>query len=99
MSTAPSFWSLNIDGRDGSADRNLILDPCDKRPQYLVFPYDANGFAIDDQYYIGDTGLLVKPAVKEEATSVDIYLAEDQVSLSIGRTEAASCRNLCTRES
>ncbi|CAD6897786.1 unnamed protein product [Tilletia controversa] len=48
------------------------------RPQYLVFPGDANGFAIDDQYYIGDSGLLVKPAVKQDATSVDIYLAEEE---------------------
>ncbi|KAK0536391.1 glucosidase II [Tilletia horrida] len=48
------------------------------RPQYLVFPGDANGFAIDDQYYIGDSGLLVKPAVAQDAKSVDIYLAEEE---------------------
>jgi len=48
------------------------------RPHYLMHPEDANGFAIDDQYYIGDSGLLVKPAVKEGATSVDMYLAENQ---------------------
>lgn len=49
-------------------------------PQYLMFPDDEGGFEIDDQYYIGDTGLLVKPAVEKDITSVEIYLAEDQVS-------------------
>ncbi|MCO5592469.1 hypothetical protein L7F22_046471 [Adiantum nelumboides] len=46
------------------------------RPQYLVNPQDANGFAVDDQYYIGDSGLLVKPAVQKDATKVDIYLGK-----------------------
>lgn len=50
------------------------------RPQYLVNPHDANGFAVDDQYYIGDSGLVVKPAVQKDATKVDIYLGEDRVS-------------------
>lgn len=45
-----------------------------------MFPNDANGYAIDDQYYIGDSGLLVHPAVQDGITSVEIYLAEEQVS-------------------
>lgn len=45
-----------------------------------MFPDDEGGFEIDDQYFIGDTGLLVKPAVQKDVTSVEIYLAEDQVS-------------------
>lgn len=45
-----------------------------------MFPDDEGGFEIDDQYFIGDTGLLVKPAVKKDVTSVEMYLAEDQVS-------------------
>jgi alpha 1,3-glucosidase len=44
-----------------------------------MFPNDSNGYAIDNQYYIGDSGLLVHPAVKDDATSVDVYLAEEQV--------------------
>lgn len=48
------------------------------RPQFLMFPNDEAGLPIDDQYYIGDSGLLVKPAVKEGATSVDMYLADDR---------------------
>jgi alpha 1,3-glucosidase len=48
------------------------------RPNYYVHPEDENGFAIDDQLYIGDTGLLAKPVTKEGADSVSIYIADDQ---------------------
>lgn len=48
------------------------------RPQYLMFPNDPAGFSIDTQYYIGDSGLLVRPAVQKDVTSVDVYLAEDK---------------------
>lgn len=48
------------------------------RPQHLLFPLDTHGFAIDDQFYLGDAGLLVKPPVVRGAKSVQMYLAEDQ---------------------
>ncbi|KAF1981374.1 glycoside hydrolase family 31 protein [Aulographum hederae CBS 113979] len=48
------------------------------RPNYYVHPSDEKGFAIDDQLYIGGTGLLAKPVVKEGADSVDIYIADDE---------------------
>ncbi|KAI9757737.1 MAG: hypothetical protein M1815_000074 [Lichina confinis] len=48
------------------------------RPQYYVFPDDERGFAIDDQFYFGSTGLLVKPVVVEGATTTDVYLADDE---------------------
>lgn len=48
------------------------------RPQYVLFPDDAKGFAIDDQFYLGSTGLLVKPIVAEGATETSIYIADDQ---------------------
>lgn len=44
-----------------------------------MFPKDKNGFAIDNQYYIGDSGLLVKPVTSPGATETTIYIAEDQV--------------------
>ena len=47
------------------------------RPQYYVHPSDENGFAIDDQLYLGSTGLLAKPVTAEGGESVDIYLAGD----------------------
>lgn len=48
------------------------------RPQFVMFPQDSKGFAIDDQYYIADSGVLVKPAVIADATTVDIYLADEK---------------------
>ncbi|KAF8963588.1 alpha glucosidase [Flammula alnicola] len=49
------------------------------RPQFIVFPKDKTGFEIDDQYYIGSSGLLVKPVTEKDAREAKVYLAEDQV--------------------
>ncbi|PMD37198.1 glycoside hydrolase family 31 protein [Hyaloscypha variabilis F] len=48
------------------------------RPHYFEYPSDEAGFAIDDQFFVGGTGLLAKPVVAEKAESVDIYLADDE---------------------
>ena len=48
------------------------------RPQYYVHPSDEKGFAIDDQFYIGSTGLLAKPVTTEGAQSVDIYISDSE---------------------
>jgi mannosyl-oligosaccharide alpha-1,3-glucosidase len=48
------------------------------RAQYYVHPEDDKGFAIDDQLYLGSTGLLTKPVTTEGAESVDIYLSDDE---------------------
>ncbi|KAL9596493.1 MAG: hypothetical protein Q9219_005754 [cf. Caloplaca sp. 3 TL-2023] len=50
------------------------------RPMWYVHPSDEAGFALDDQFYVGDTGLLVKPVLKEGVTSVDLYLPPDDVA-------------------
>ena len=47
------------------------------RPSFYVDPYDEDGFAIDDQFYVGSTGLLVKPVVTEGAEDLEIYFADD----------------------
>ena len=44
-----------------------------------MFPKDKNGFEIDEQYYIGSSGLLVKPITAKGVTETKVYLAEDQV--------------------
>ncbi|KAG1851442.1 glycoside hydrolase family 31 protein [Suillus subalutaceus] len=49
------------------------------RPQYMMFPGDEAGFGIDDQYYIGSSGLLVKPVTQKGLKEVSVYIAEDQV--------------------
>lgn len=45
-----------------------------------MFPEDEAGFAVDDQYYVGGEGLLVKPVTKEGASTTDVYIADDEVS-------------------
>ncbi|KAK6339382.1 hypothetical protein TWF718_008801 [Orbilia javanica] len=49
------------------------------RPNFVVHPDDEEGFTIDDQAYIGDTGLLVKPVVGEGVEKVDIHLGDDEI--------------------
>ncbi|KAI0048850.1 glycoside hydrolase family 31 protein [Auriscalpium vulgare] len=49
------------------------------RPHYVVFPNDPNGFALDDQYFIGSSGLLVKPVTRPDVTEETVYLPENQV--------------------
>lgn len=58
---------------EASVDGSPIL-----RPQYYVHPSDEKGFAIDDQFYLGSTGILAKPVVTEGTTSVDLYLSDNE---------------------
>jgi len=44
-----------------------------------MFPQDKAGFTIDDQYYIGRSGLLVKPVTEQDVSEASVYLAEDEV--------------------
>ncbi|KAI9682469.1 MAG: hypothetical protein M1829_000261 [Trizodia sp. TS-e1964] len=59
---------------EASVDGSPII-----RPQYYVFPGDEKGFAMDDQFYVGSSGLLAKPVVTEGASSVDIYISDEEV--------------------
>jgi alpha 1,3-glucosidase len=45
----------------------------------VVFPEDTEGFAVDDQYYIGGEGVLVKPVTSEGAVTTDVYISDNQV--------------------
>jgi hypothetical protein len=49
------------------------------RPQYTVFPDDPKGFSLDEQYYIGNSGLLVRPVTTPGVTETTLYLADAQV--------------------
>lgn len=49
------------------------------RPQYVNFPKDPAGYAMDDQFYLGRSGLLVKPIVEEDSEQTEVYLSDDQV--------------------
>jgi len=48
------------------------------RPQFVMFPKDEAGFEIDDQYYIGNSGLLVKPVTFKEAMETTVYFSDKQ---------------------
>lgn len=52
------------------------------RPQFIMFPKDKKGFDIDDQYYIGSSGLLIKPITEKDVKEAKVYLAEDEVCFS-----------------
>jgi hypothetical protein len=47
-----------------------------------VFPKDKAGFEIDDQFFIGSSGLLVKPVTEKGVTETSVYLPESQVTVS-----------------
>ncbi|KZT01236.1 glycoside hydrolase family 31 protein [Laetiporus sulphureus 93-53] len=49
------------------------------RPHYVVFPRDESGLAIDDQFFVGSSGLLVKPVTEKGVTETSIYLPENEV--------------------
>ena len=44
------------------------------QPHYYAHPSDEAGFALEDQFYVGSTGLLAKPVTTEGAESISIYL-------------------------
>lgn len=48
-------------------------------PHYVMFPQDEAGFSIDDQFYVGNSGLLVKPVTRPGVIEEAIYLPEDNV--------------------
>ena len=52
------------------------------RPQFFVFPNDENGASLDDQFYVGSSGLLVKPITSKGTMETTVYLSDAQVSVS-----------------
>jgi alpha 1,3-glucosidase len=44
-----------------------------------MFPQDEAGFSIDDQFYVGDSGLLVKPVTRSGVSTETVYIPEDKV--------------------
>ena len=49
------------------------------RPHYFEYPSDEQGFAVDDQFFVGSAGLLAHPVVTEGAESVEMYLPDDEL--------------------
>lgn len=49
----------------------------------MQFPEDDEKFEMDDQVYLGDTGILIHPVVHQGEDKVDVYLGENEVSPSL----------------
>ncbi len=55
-----------------------------------MFPKDTEGFAIDDQYYLGGSGILVKPVTAPGVDILDVYLSDDQASWGLDQGEMST---------
>lgn len=49
------------------------------RPMFYTHPSEEGGFAVDDQLFVGGTGLLVKPVVEQGKEEADIFIPDDEV--------------------
>lgn len=49
------------------------------KPMHYVVPSNELTYNIDDQFFFGDTGILVKPIVHEGVTKTDVYLPDNEV--------------------
>ena len=49
------------------------------RPMFWTHPGEESAFTVDDQMFLGSTGLLVKPVVEQGKDSADIYIPDDEV--------------------
>lgn len=67
----PSFYTAFFQAnRDGSP----IV-----RPMFWTHPSEEGGFAVDDQLFVGSTGILAKPVVHKDTFSVNIWIPDDEV--------------------
>ncbi|KAF8750413.1 Galactose mutarotase-like [Rhizoctonia solani] len=62
------------------------------RPHYVVFPKDKQGFAIDDQYYIGNSGTFVKPITAPGLTRQVCTLREPSLITTTKPTNPSSSK-------
>ncbi|KAH8909071.1 glycoside hydrolase family 31 protein [Coniochaeta sp. PMI_546] len=49
------------------------------RPMFYTHPTEEGGFDVDDQLFVGGTGLLVKPIVEQGKEETDIFIPDDEV--------------------
>lgn len=48
-------------------------------PLFYDSPNDLESYKIEDQFFLGNSGLLVKPVTEEDAENIDIYLPGDEI--------------------
>lgn len=49
------------------------------RPMLWTHPSEEAGLPIDDQFFLGSTGILVKPVVEKDKFSADIWIPDEEV--------------------
>lgn len=49
------------------------------RPMFFNNPSDEGSLDIDDQVFIGSTGILAKPVVEKDKDTADIYISDEEV--------------------
>ncbi|CCC10772.1 hypothetical protein SMACR_04391 [Sordaria macrospora] len=49
------------------------------KPMFYTHPNEEAGFAIDDQFFVGNTGLLAKPVTQKDKETVDIWIPDNEV--------------------
>lgn len=49
------------------------------KPVFYENTHNADSYAIDDEFFIGNSGLLVKPVTDEGAKEIEFYLPDDKV--------------------
>ncbi|KAK3988617.1 2 subunit alpha glucosidase [Cladorrhinum sp. PSN332] len=49
------------------------------KPMFYTHPSEESGLAIDDQFFVGNTGLLAKPITEQNKESVDIWIPDSEV--------------------
>lgn len=57
-----------------SVDGSPIL-----KPVYYISPDNEDSFDVDDEFFVGDSGILVKPITDEGAISTNIYLPDEEI--------------------
>ncbi|KAK3325593.1 glycosyl hydrolases family 31-domain-containing protein [Apodospora peruviana] len=60
--------------RQANVDGSPII-----KPMFYTHPGEEAGLAIDDQFFVGNTGLLAKPVTEKDKLSVDIWIPDDEV--------------------
>ncbi|KAL2179057.1 glycoside hydrolase family 31 protein [Thermothelomyces heterothallicus CBS 202.75] len=49
------------------------------KPMFYTHPSEEAGLAIEDQFFVGNTGLLAKPVTEREKTTVDVWIPDGEV--------------------
>lgn len=48
------------------------------KPMVYENPENSETYSIDDQFFLGNSGLLIKPVTDEGASTVDVYIPDDE---------------------